>query len=59
MKDFIKENSKDSNAIIEHLQTEALNKYNEKEKEIGSNELRELERVVMLKVVDRKMDESY
>ena len=54
MKDFIKENSKDSNAIIEHLQTEALNKYNEKEKEIGSNELRELERVVMLKVVDQK-----
>lgn len=54
MLDFIKENSKDSNAIIEQLQETAKAKYSEKENEIGSNELRELERVVMLKVVDQK-----
>ncbi len=54
MNDFIKENSKNSNAIVEKLQEEAINKYNEKEKEIGSEDLRELERVVMLKVVDQK-----
>ena len=54
MLDFIKENSKDSNAIISKLQELALNKYAEKETEIGSEYLRELERVVMLKVVDQK-----
>ena len=54
MTDFIKENSKDSNAIISKLQELALNKYAEKETEIGSEYLRELERVVMLKVVDQK-----
>ena len=54
MIDFIKENSKDSNAIIEKLQELALAKYDEKEQEIGNDDLRELERVVMLKVVDQK-----
>ena len=54
MAEFIKENSKDSNAIISKLQELALNKYAEKETEIGSEYLRELERVVMLKVVDQK-----
>ena len=54
MFDFIKENSKDSNAIIEKLQELALAKYDEKEQEIGNDDLRELERVVMLKVVDQK-----
>ena len=54
MADFIKENSKDSNAIIEKLQELALAKYDEKEQEIGNDDLRELERVVMLKVVDQK-----
>ena len=54
MVDFIKENSKDSNAIIAKLQELASSKYEEKENEIGSEELRELERVVMLKVVDQK-----
>ena len=43
---------------IEELKTELLDKahemYEAKEQEIGSNELRELERVVMLKVVDNK-----
>ena len=54
MAEFIKVNSKDSNAIISKLQELALNKYAEKETEIGSEYLRELERVVMLKVVDQK-----
>ena len=54
MVDFIKENSKDSNAIITKLQELASSKYEEKENEIGSEDLRELERVVMLKVVDQK-----
>lgn len=42
------------NAVIEELTNRALEKYEQKEKEIGENELRELERVVMLKVVDDK-----
>ena len=52
--DFVKENAKDSNKIIEKLQEVALSEYDKKEAEIGSEELRELERVVMLKVVDQK-----
>ena len=40
--------------ITEELIEKALAKYEEKEKSIGTNELRELERVVMLKVVDQK-----
>ena len=54
MVDFIKENSKNSNVIIAKLQELALAKYDEKEQDIGNNDLRELERVVMLKVVDQK-----
>ena len=54
MVDFIKENSKDSNVIIAKLQELALAKYQEKEQDIGNDDLRELERVVMLKVVDQK-----
>ena len=54
IQEFIKENSKNAEKIIEKLQEIALDKYAEKEKEIGSDELRELERVVMLKVVDQK-----
>ncbi len=52
--DFVKENSKDQNAIVEKLQETALAEYAKKEEEIGSAQLRELERVVMLKVVDQK-----
>ena len=52
--DFVNENAKDSNKIIEKLQEVALSEYDKKEAEIGSEELRELERVVMLKVVDQK-----
>lgn len=54
MLDAIKENSKDSNKILEELQKRAEEKYKDKEEEIGSNEMRELERIVMLKVVDEK-----
>ena len=54
MTDWIKDNSKDSNEVVAKLQELAADRYAEKEKEIGSDELRELERVVMLKVVDQK-----
>ena len=54
MYDFIKEHENDSNAIIEELEKQALNKYQAKEEEITSEKMRELERVVMLKVVDEK-----
>ena len=52
--DFVKENSKDQNAIVENLKETALAEYAKKEEEIGSAQLRELERIVMLKVVDQK-----
>ena len=54
MTDWLKENSKNANEVVAKVQELALSKYAEKEKEVGSNELRELERVVMLKVVDQK-----
>jgi len=54
MTDWLKDNSKDSNQVIAKLQELASDKYAQKENEIGSEELRELERVVMLKVVDQK-----
>ena len=54
MYDWLKENHKNSNEVVAKLQELALAKYAEKEKEVGSEQLRELERVVMLKVVDQK-----
>ncbi len=42
------------NELIEHLKEKALEIYANKENEIGEQPLRELERVVMLKVVDQK-----
>ncbi len=54
MLEFIKEHSNSSKEIIEKLQETAIQKYEEKEKDIGEEQLRELERVVMLKVVDQK-----
>ena len=54
MTDWLKDNSKDLNKVIEEVQQLALARYEEKEKELGSEQLRELERVVMLKVVDQK-----
>ncbi len=44
----------DEEKIVEELKTKAEEKYAQKEAEIGEEELRELERVVMLKVVDQK-----
>ena len=40
--------------VLAELKEKALTRYEEKEKEIGETDLRELERVVMLKVVDQK-----
>ena len=54
MLDYIKEHKNDSNAIIEELEKQATEKYQVKEEEITSDKMRELERVVMLKVVDEK-----
>ena len=45
---------KAASEVIVELKAKALAHYEKKEAEIGSNELRELERVVMLKVVDDK-----
>ena len=54
MTDYIKENKEEPEKISEELQKRAIAKYKEKEEEIGSDDLRELERVVLLKVVDEK-----
>jgi len=54
MFDWLKDNSKNSNTVVDKVQELALERYAEKEKEVGSEQLRELERVVMLKVVDQK-----
>ena len=40
--------------MIEEIEAKAKEKYEQKEQEIGTDEMRELERVVMLKVVDQK-----
>ena len=52
--EFINKNSKNPQLISEELKKKALEIYTNKETEIGSDELRELERIVMLKVVDEK-----
>ena len=54
MHEFIKEHENDSNAILEELEKQALARYQEKEQEVTSERMRELERIVMLKVVDEK-----
>ena len=54
MLDFIKQNEKSPEKVKEELQKLAANKYAEKEAEIGDEQIRELERVVLLKVVDEK-----
>ena len=54
MLDYIKENKNNAQAISEELLKRANEKYAEKEESIGSDDMRELERVVMLKVVDEK-----
>ena len=54
MLDFIKENKNNIQAIADELKKKAMEIYETKEQEIGSEQMRELERVVMLKVVDEK-----
>lgn len=54
MLDTIKANAEEPEKIASELEEKALAKYKEKEEEIGSDDLRELERVVLLKVVDEK-----
>ena len=54
MNEELKNHSDDANYIIEKLKETAHQKYSEKEKEIPAEQLREIERVVMLKVVDQK-----
>ena len=47
-------NNKSKDILINKIKEEALKIYENKEKEIGEEQMRELERVVMLKVVDQK-----
>ena len=54
MLSYIKDHVSEPNSISEELIKQANEKYAEKESQIGSDEMRELERVVMLKVVDEK-----
>ena len=54
MLDYIKVNKNEPEKISDKLKEEALNIYKQKEEEITSDQMRELERVVMLKVVDEK-----
>ncbi len=54
MLDYIKENKDNTQNIIDELKKKALEIYAQKEEEIGSEQMRELERIVMLKVVDEK-----
>ena len=53
--DFLKGHGKDSPEDLKELITDkALEKYEEKEEEFGSEKFREVERVVLLQVVDQK-----
>ncbi len=47
-------NNKNKDVLINKIREETLKIYENKEKEIGEEQMRELERVVMLKVVDQK-----
>ena len=55
MREYLKENEKEPEKIKEELKKQAIARYEEKEKEKDVGEqMRELERVVLLKVVDEK-----
>ena len=54
MLDYIKEHQNEPKEIADELKKQALEIYSKKEEEITSEQMRELERVVMLKVVDEK-----
>ena len=53
MREYLKENEKEPEAIKEELKKQAIAHYEEKEKDVG-DQMRELERVILLKVVDEK-----
>ena len=50
----IKQNRINPEEVIQEITQKATEKYEQQEKEIGETDFRELERVVMLKVVDQK-----
>ncbi len=52
--DALNDNRVDNNKIISEIIDKAHSKYDEKEKDFGEKALRELERVVMLKIVDER-----
>ena len=52
--DGLKSDTLDEQSLIEEVQQKAYQKYEDKKQEIGEQEIKELERVVMLKVVDEK-----
>ena len=52
--DALKDDKLDNSKIIAELEEKAHSKYEEKEKDFGEKTLRELERVVMLKIVDER-----
>ena len=54
MLDELKDKARNVDEIISSLQEKAHEKYADKEKEIEPEQLREIERIVMLKVVDQK-----
>ena len=54
MKEYIQANKTNSVAISEEIKKKASELYAQKEDEVTSDQMRELERVVMLKVVDEK-----
>ena len=53
MRESLKENEKEPEKVKEELKKQAIERYEQKEKDVG-DQMRELERVVMLKVVDEK-----
>ena len=52
--ELLKSDTLDEVKLIEEIQEKAHQKYQDKKAEIGEKEIKELERVVMLKVVDEK-----
>lgn len=47
-------NDYDQKKMIDYIYEESLKKYNEKEEEFGEEQMRELERIIILRVVDTK-----
>ena len=53
MREYLKENEKEPEKVKEELKKQAIERYEQKEKDVG-DQMRELERVKFLKVVDEK-----